>query len=169
MEHVIKIPNDLEVYIKDCRIYFKGTCGLENLAFSPFKINIFNNQLVITNINNNLNLCQTFITLIQQSIKGVISGYKKQLNLVGVGFRCKIVDDKLELKLGFSHLIYKKIPCYVKLDCIKSNKIVVRGTNKQKVNEFASLLQSLKFPEPYKGKGIFLKNQKIIRKQGKKV
>jgi len=170
MEYVIKIPDNIEIYVEDQKIYFKGYYGTEFLNFSPFKLQILKNELKILNINSKtLILCQTFITLIQQSIKGVLVGYKKQLQLVGVGFRCKIINDKLELKLGFSHLIYEKIPDNLKIECVKSNKIVVKGTNKQQVNEFASFLQSLKFPEPYKGKGIFFKNQKIIRKQGKKV
>lgn len=169
MEHFIKIPNNVNIYCKNQKVYFEGTYGIESLYFSPFRIKIFSDKLIISNINSkNLNFCQTFITLIQQLIRGVISGYKNQLQLVGVGFRCKVVDNKLELKLGFSHLIYTNIPNNIKLECFK-NKIVIKGTSKQKINEFANFLQSLKFPEPYKGKGIFLKNQKILKKQGKKV
>lgn len=101
-------------------------------------------------------------------MRGVISGYKKQLKFVGIGFKCKKVNDQLELKLGFSHLIYQKIPSSILVNCPKPNIIVIKGTNKQKISEFASFLQNFKFPEPYKGKGIFLKDQTILRKQGKK-
>jgi large subunit ribosomal protein L6 len=169
MEYFIEIPSNINVYCENKKIYFKGDYGLEFLDYLPFKIQIFSNKLKISNINiKNLNFCQTFITLIQQLIRGVISGYKNKLKLVGVGFRCKIVDNKLELKLGFSHLVYKNIPNNIKLKCLK-NKIIIKGTSKQKVNEFANFLQNLKFPDPYKGKGIFIKRQNFFKKQGKKI
>lgn len=169
MNYLIKIPKNIKIYCKNNNIYFQGKFGNESLNYLPLKIQILENNLEIQNIyKENLCFCQTFITLIQQSIRGVLSGYKKQLELKGIGFKCKIIHKKLELKLGFSHLIYKDIPEYLVIKCIK-NKIVIKGSNKQKINEFANLIQNLKIPDPYKGKGIFLKNKMILRKQGKKV
>lgn len=169
MKYSVKIPKNINIYCNDNKIYFEGKFGTEVFDYSPFEIKIIENKLEIKNISNkNLEYCQTLITLIQQLIKGVLSGYKQQLKLIGIGFKCKVIENKLELKLGFSHLIYKEIPNFLKVSCIKSNIIVIKGTNPQKINEFISVLQHFKYPEPYKGKGIFLKNQKILRKQGKK-
>jgi large subunit ribosomal protein L6 len=170
MNYHIKIPSTISIELTTTHLFIKGAFGVEKLGYSPFRISICNNELVISNIDfNNSIQCQTFLSLIQQTFRGVLTGYKQQLQLTGIGYKCKIIENKLEFKLGFSHLIYKTIPFYLKVSCPKPNKIVIKGQNKQKIQEFSCLLQNLRFPEPYKGKGIFYKNQKILRKQGKKV
>lgn len=175
MNSIIKLPDNLKVYFKEDKIFFEGKYGIESVSYFPLIIKIIEkNSLEISNISsNNYYLSRTVLSLINQAIRGVDTGYKNQLQLIGVGYTCQIVDDKIELKLGFSHLIYKKIPSYLKVSCVNTKKkrktIIIQGSNKQKVMEFISLLQNLKYPEPYKGKGIFIKFQKIIRKQGKKV
>jgi len=173
--YIIQFPENLKISLKNSKIFFEGNLGIESVSYYPLFIKIIDkNKLEISKISlNNLFYARTIINLINQAIRGVDSGYKFQLNLIGLGYTCKLIDDKIELKLGFSHLISKKIPSYLKVSCFNTKKrkqtIIVQGSNKQKVMEFISLLQNLKYPEPYKGKGIFLKHQKIIRKQGKKV
>jgi large subunit ribosomal protein L6 len=173
--YIIQFPESLKkVSLKNSKIFFEGNLGIESVAYYPLSIKIIDNKLEISKISlNNLFRTRTIINLINQAIRGVDSGYKFQLKLIGLGYTCKLIDDKIEFKLGFSHLINKKIPSYLKVSCFNTKKrkqtIIVQGSNKQKVMEFVSLLQNLKYPEPYKGKGIFLKHQKIIRKQGKKV
>lgn len=175
MNSIIKLPKNLKVYLKNFKIYFEGKYGVESVLYYPLVIKIVEKtNLEISKIDfNNYYYCKTILSMINQAIRGVDTGYKYQLQLIGLGYNCQIVDNKIELKLGFSHLIYKKIPSYLKVFCYNTKKrkkiIIVKGTNKQKVMEFISLLQNLKYPEPYKGKGIFLKYQKIIRKQGKKI
>jgi len=173
--YIIQFPENLKVYLKDSKIFFEGNLGIEYVSYSPFSIKIIEkNKLEISRISfNNFFYARTVINLINQAIRGVDSGYKFELKLIGLGYTCKLINDKIELKLGFSHLICKKIPSYLKVSCFNTKKrkqtIIVQGSNKQKVMEFISLLQNLKYPEPYKGKGIFLKHQKIVKKQGKKV
>ena len=170
MTFCIKIPKKIDISININKICIKGTFGEQTINYSNLLFVISDNNLFISSTNScSLNYLQTFISLIQQSFKGVLTGYKEQLILIGVGYRCRIVDNKLELKLGFSHLINLSIPDFLKINCPKPNKINIIGANKQKIGEFVYNLQNLRFPEPYKGKGIFKKNQKIIRKQGKKV
>lgn len=170
MTFCIKIPKKIDISINVNQIFIKGTFGEQTINYSNLSFVISDNNLFISNTNScSLDYFQTFISLIQQSFKGVLTGYKEQLILIGVGYRCRIVDNKLELKLGFSHLINLSIPDFLKINCPKPNKINIIGANKQKIGEFVYNLQNLRFPEPYKGKGIFKKNQKIIRKQGKKV
>jgi large subunit ribosomal protein L6 len=173
--YIIQFPESLKkVSLKNSKIFFEGNLGIESVSYYPLSIKITDNKLEISKISlNNLFHARTIINLINQAIRGVDSGYKFQLKLIGLGYTCKLIDDKIEFKLGFSHLINKKIPSSLKVSCFNTKKrkqtIIVQGSNKQKVMEFVSLLQNLKYPEPYKGKGIFLKHQKIIRKQGKKV
>ena len=176
MNYFIQLPESLKkVFLKNSKIFFEGNLGMESVSYYPLSIKILDkNKLEISKISlKNLFYARTIINLINQAIRGVDSGYKFQLKLIGLGYTFKLIYDKIELKLGFSHLISKKIPSYLKVFCFNTKKrkqtIIVQGINKQKVMEFVSLLQNLKYPEPYKGKGIFLKHQKITRKQGKKV
>ena len=170
MSFCIKIPKNINIVIYTNQICIKGIFGEQYLDYSNLSFVVLNNDLFINNINScSFNYLQTFISLIQQSFRGVLTGYKQQLILLGVGYRCRVIDKKLELKLGFSHFVNLTIPDFLKINCPKPNKINIIGSNKQKIGEFIYILQNLRFPEPYKGKGIFKKNQKIIRKQGKKV
>jgi large subunit ribosomal protein L6 len=172
----IKIPNNIKITPNLKNFVVNGPLGQEQILFPKdctlnFQLSDKELQIYDSTIDSN-NICrqanQTAISLIQQGIRGVLTGYRKQLELIGVGYRASIVNNKLELKLGFSHLITKDIPDFLTINCPKQNIIVLQGTNQQKINEFASLLQKLRTPEPYKGKGIFYKNQIILRKQGKK-
>lgn len=168
--YLLKVPKNVQVLCKKDVIIFKGRYGVNFVNFYPFKVSVLENKLVIKNIlSTNFVYCQTFISLLQQSIRGASVGYKMQLELRGIGFRCSVIKNKLELKLGFSQPIYLEIPTFLTARCIKSRKIVLKGASKQRLSEFAHLLQNLKFPESFKGKGIFFKDQKILRKQGKKV
>jgi large subunit ribosomal protein L6 len=170
MKFFLKIPNIINTFIKNNKIYFNGILGTECLNFFPFNVKIYNNKLEISKITkNNLKYCQTFIGLIKQIIKGILIGYNKELKLVGTGFRCEKTFTRLKLKLGFSHLISKKIPIYLKIYCKKKRFINIKGKNIQKINEFSHNIQKIKFPNVYTEKGIFFKNQKIIKKQGKKI
>lgn len=170
MTFCIKIPKKIDINICTNQICIKGIFGEQTLNYSNLKLIILNDNLIIQNNNScSLSYLQTFVSLIQQTFRGVLTGYKEQLILIGVGYRCRIVNNELELKLGFSHLVNIPIPNFLNISCPKPNKINIMGANKQKIGEFVYNLQNLRFPEPYKGKGIFKKNQKIIRKQGKKV
>jgi large subunit ribosomal protein L6 len=109
-------------------------------------------------------------SIIKQIILGLSIGFRKQLNIIGVGYRAAIENETniLSLKLGYSHQIFIKIPKYLKLICIKPTKISIFGNNKQKVNQMAAIIRSYKLPEPYKGKGILYQNEKINKKEGKR-
>lgn len=173
--YCIKIPTTVQLKLNGNKCLLNGPLGQEQIIL-PKKCNLNfkfgQNQLEISEPSliskENRQANQTVIGLIQQGIRGVLTGYRKQLELIGIGYRAKIVDRTLELKLGFSHLIFKNVSPFLKLTCPKPNIVVIQGTNLQKINEFAAILQRLRLPEPYKGKGIFYKNQSILRKQGKK-
>lgn len=173
--YCIRIPTSVQIIVDVNQCLIIGPLGKESVVIpkkSNLNFSIVKNHLQITepspNFKENRRANQTLIGLIQQGIRGVLTGYRKQLELIGIGYRSRIVDEVLELKLGFSHLVLKNLPSYLKLSCPKPNIIVIQGTNLQKINEFAAILQNLRLPEPYKGKGIFYKNQTILRKQGKK-
>jgi len=107
-------------------------------------------------------------TLINNAITGVKDGFKKDLEIVGVGYRAQVEGDKLTLKVGYSHDVEKTAPEGILFE-VKKNIISVSGHDKQMVGQVAAEIRAVKKPEPYKGKGIKYVGEKIIRKVGKAV
>ena len=108
-------------------------------------------------------------SLIHNMIVGVSAGFKKELAIVGVGYKATLAGSKLPLNLGFSHPIVYEVPAGVKLTVTPDNKMVVEGCDKQLVGETAAQIRRFRPPEPYKGKGIRYADERIILKEGKSV
>jgi large subunit ribosomal protein L6 len=108
----------------------------------------------------------TFSSLIGGMIEGVMNGYKKQLEVNGVGFKVAMKGSDLALELGFSHSVEFKAPAGIKLS-VEKNVITVEGFDKQLVGETAAQIRKLKKPEPYQGKGIKYLEEVVRRKAGK--
>ncbi len=106
-------------------------------------------------------------TLIHNMVIGVTEGFKKELEINGVGFRCEKQGKKVVMNLGFSHKVEVSDTDDIKLEVPAPNKIVVTGIDKQKVGQMASEIRSKRPPEPYKGKGIKYDYETIRRKEGK--
>jgi len=100
-------------------------------------------------------------------IEGVSVGFKKVLELQGVGYRATIKDNNLEMQLGFSHPVIVKAPDGIDFQ-VEKNKITVSGHDKQLVGQVAAEIRKKRPPEPYKGKGVRYENEVVIRKAGKK-
>lgn len=113
-------------------------------------------------------LLGTFVSLVNQKIEGITQGFKKQLNLVGVGYRANIKERVLNLKLGYSHEVNVEISDDLEILCPNQTTIFVKGVDLEKVTQKAAEIRSWRLPEPYKGKGIFYRNEKVRRKEGKK-
>ena len=106
-------------------------------------------------------------TLIDNMVKGVSEGFKKELEINGVGYRAAKQGNKLVLTLGYSHPVEMEEPEGIKIDVPQPNQIVVSGYDKQKVGQFAANVREKRPPEPYKGKGIKYIDETIRRKEGK--
>ena len=106
-------------------------------------------------------------TLIANMIFGVNEGFKKTIQIEGVGYRAAKSGNKVNLNLGFSHPVVLEETKEIKLDVPQPNKIVVSGIDKQAVGQFAAEIREKRPPEPYKGKGIRYEGEHIIRKEGK--
>lgn len=110
-------------------------------------------------------------SLIQNMVTGVVDGYKKELEVIGVGFRAGITNGMLELALGFSHPIFFMPPEGIDLSVDtkrgKNTVITVEGIDKQMVGQVAAKIRALRPPEPYKGKGVRYVNEYVRRKAGK--
>ena len=107
--------------------------------------------------------------LIQNMVIGVSEGYEKRLEIVGVGYVGAVQKGRLELRGGFANEVQKVIPAGLDVSCPDNTHVVIKGTDKQMVGQFAAEVRAVRKPEPYKGKGIRYEGELVRRKQGKAV
>ncbi|MBL8572660.1 MAG: 50S ribosomal protein L6 [Hyphomicrobiaceae bacterium] len=105
---------------------------------------------------------------IRNMVEGVTTGYVKELEISGVGFRAAVQGSNLQLQLGFSHDVVYPIPAGIKIACEKPTAVKITGFDKQRVGQVAAEIRGMRPPEPYKGKGIKYVDETILRKEGKK-
>jgi large subunit ribosomal protein L6 len=108
-------------------------------------------------------------SLLAGMVEGVTKGFKKNLEIIGVGYRAKITGKQLDLSLGFSHPVLFNIPEGIEIKVTDNTKIEVEGSDKQQVGEVAATIRRYRKPEPYKGKGIRYVGEYIAMKEGKSV
>ena len=107
-------------------------------------------------------------TMVQNLVTGVTDGFKKELEISGVGYRAQMQGNTLKLSLGYSHDVNFEVPEGVKVTADKPTEITVEGIDQQLVGQVAANIREWRKPEPYKGKGIKYKGEYIFRKEGKK-
>jgi len=107
-------------------------------------------------------------SMIQNLVTGVTVGFKKELEIQGVGYRAAMKGKDVQLSLGFSHEVIFEVPAGVTVSSPKQTEIVVEGIDQQAVGQVAANIREWRKPEPYKGKGIRYKGEFIFRKEGKK-
>lgn len=170
LDKKMKIPRNVEIKIENNNIFFKGFLGESSLAFKN-EISFFlkKNQLIIiiNSQKNKKSILNLYNRLIKIKIKGVLQGYKLNLILKGIGFKSFIENNNLILKLGFSHNIVIPIPNNIKT-INQINNLIFNSIDFIYLTQFVHYIKNFKKPEPYKGKGLLLKNEKIFKKEGKK-
>jgi large subunit ribosomal protein L6 len=107
-------------------------------------------------------------TMIANLVQGSTEGFRKELEITGVGYRAQMQGNTLKLSLGYSHEVDFAVPEGVTVTCPKQTEIVIEGTDQQLVGQVAANIREWRAPEPYKGKGIRYKDEYIFRKEGKK-
>jgi large subunit ribosomal protein L6 len=105
--------------------------------------------------------------LVANMVQGVAEGYEKKLEIQGVGYLGAIQGKTLQLRVGFANEVHKQIPEGLTVTCPDQTHIVIKGTDKQKVGQFAAEVRAVRKPEPYKGKGIRYDGEQVRRKAGK--
>jgi len=168
----IAIPNGVTFSVTpDNVVTVKGPKGeLVKAMNAAINIAVEDNSVVVTRNNDqkqNRALHGLTRALINNMIIGVTEGYKKTLELVGVGYRAQVQGSKLVMSLGFSHPVEIDPVEGVQFQVEGNNKVIVSGIDKQKVGNVAADIRSWRKPEPYKGKGIKYDNEVIRRKEGK--
>lgn len=168
----INIPEGVTVNIVDNTITVKGPKGELSYTFnSDMNVTQEENCVVITRPNDLKtvkSLHGTTNALIKNMIIGVSEGFKRELEIVGVGYRFNVQGNKINVNAGFSHPVEVIVPSDLKVEQVSTTEIAISGIDKQKVSEFAANIRKLRKPEPYKGKGIRFKGEHIRRKEGKK-
>jgi large subunit ribosomal protein L6 len=107
-------------------------------------------------------------SMVANLVTGVSTGFKRELEITGVGYRAAMAGNTLKLSLGYSHEVNFEVPAGVTVTCPKQTEIVVEGDDAQLVGQVAANIREWRKPEPYKGKGIKYKGEYIFRKEGKK-
>ena len=167
----INIPNGVNVSFTDGVFHAKGPKGeLSQKIHKNVLVSIEDSVVVVSRKDNekfNRALHGLSRALIANVIEGVSNGFSKTLEINGVGYKVKKQGKDIVLSLGFSHNVVMSEDDGVTFDVEGSNKIIVRGVDKQKVGQFAANIRSKRPPEPYKGKGIKYDYEVIRRKEGK--
>jgi large subunit ribosomal protein L6 len=168
----ITVPSGVEVTIDGATVRVKGPKGqLEQTIVGDVSIERDGDTLTVaraddTRSNRSLHGLQR--TLIANMVTGVSAGFEKELEIVGVGYRCAAQGpNALELALGFSHPVKVQAPEGITFEVPQPTRIIVRGHDKQLVGQVAADIRKIRKPEPYKGKGIRYAGERVQRKAGK--
>ena len=167
----ITVPAGEEVKIDGSTVTVKGAKGtLTKTMHSNIAIAMEDGVITVTRPNDNKenrSLHGLTRTLIANMIEGVSNGYKKELEINGIGYRAEVKGKDLVMKIGFSHDVIMTAPEGITVECPSANKVIVSGSDKQIVGQFAAEIREKRPPEPYKGKGIKYVDEYIRRKEGK--
>ena len=167
----IQVPAGVTVSIEGQSVSVKGPKGeLSLVVAEPIKAELNENQVLVSRPDDeraSRSLHGLTRTLINNQIIGVTEGYKKDLEIVGTGYRVAQKGSGIELALGFSHPVNVEPPAGITFTVEGNNKITVSGISKQQVGETAANIRKIKKPEPYKGKGIRYAGEVVRRKAGK--
>ncbi len=171
-KRIIAIPDNVTVDINDSTVIVKGPKGELTMPISKnIEVEVKEKEVYVNRTNELIPTKQMHGTTnanIKNMIEGVSNGFKKGLEIVGVGYRFNVKGDTLVINAGYSHQVDITIPEGIKVEQKSNTEIEVSGIDKTKVGEFAANVRKVRKPEPYKGKGIKYAGEHIRRKEGKK-
>lgn len=167
----ILVPAGVEVKVEGSMVTVKGPKGtLTNTFNADMAIAVEGNEVIVTRPSDNKehrSLHGLTRTLIANMVQGVTEGFKKELQVNGVGYRVQKQGTNLVMNLGFSHQVIMPEIDGITIEVPGPNSIIISGPDKQKVGQFAAEVREKRPPEPYKGKGIKYIDEHIRRKEGK--
>lgn len=168
----IAIPSGVDVSVNNGSMVVKGKLG--ELAFNLHEsvaLEIDSNQIRVkwdSASKNGKAFAGTARASINNMVKGVSEGFVKKMLLVGVGYRAQVKDNLLTLSLGYSNPVEYVVPEGVTVEAPSQTELLVKGSDKQKVGQVASEIRAFRPPEPYKGKGVRIADEYVVRKEAKK-
>ncbi|MGY6171903.1 50S ribosomal protein L6 [Candidatus Mycoplasma pogonae] len=168
---ILTLPEGTELIINGSLVEVKGKLGTLTRNFSPLIAITVDNNLVTTQRANELKhtkqLHGTTNSLLAGMIKGVSTGFEKELEIKGVGYKATLNGTTLEVGAGYSHPVFVEVPQNLTVEVPKPTQVIIKGIDKQAVGQFAAIVRKIRKPNPYSGKGIMYKDEVIKLKEGK--
>lgn len=165
----IVLPEGVKVSILPDRLEFEGQRGkLSSPLYPGIKVQLEDKKLILTRLDDSKeqrSLHGLTRTLAFNAAVGVSSGFSKQLEIVGVGYKAKLEKDRIELSLGYSKPVVYKIPLDIEIVLEKPTLITIKGIDKQRVGQVSEEIRRFRKPDPYKLKGIRYVGEKLIKKE----
>lgn len=166
------IPNGVTVNVNENTVNVSGKLGTMELNTKPgIGVKVEEGKVLVTRENDSKvqkQLHGTTNANINNMLIGVSEGFKKELEINGVGYKFAVAGNTLTISAGYSHPVKMTAPDGIKIEAPSANELTITGYDKQVVGEFAAQVRKVREPEPYKGKGIKYKDEFIRRKEGKK-
>ena len=169
---VINLPEGVSIVVNGTSVSVTGPKGTLTREFSSLiTINVNDKEVTVTRANDEKHTKQlhgTTRALLNGMVEGVSKGFTKQLEIKGIGYRAQLKGNDIVLNMGYSHPVTINAVEGVKFEVPSQTEINVSGIDKQKVGQMAAVIRSVREPEPYGGKGIMYKGERVRRKIGKK-
>jgi large subunit ribosomal protein L6 len=167
----IQVPAGTKIEVKDGTFLAEGPKGkVAQPVFPGFPVEVKDNLVTISRSGDSgpeRSKHGLLRALLANAVHGVSTGFVKELDIVGVGYRAEVKGAQVQFALGYSHPVLFDIPEGIKIEIDRTNKITVSGADRQKVGQVAAEIRSLRRPDPYKGKGIKYTREILRRKVGK--
>ena len=167
----IPVPSAVDVTIDGLSVIIKGPNGeLHRDVHPDMRVVLDNDEIIVTRPSDRPNhraLHGLTRALLQNMVIGVEKGFKKTLEMHGVGYRAQQVGSNIQVSVGFSHPVDVDAPEGIKLEIEGNDKIIISGSDKEQVGQIAAEIRHIRPPEPYKGKGIRYEGEYVRRKAGK--
>ena len=171
-KRVLTIPAGVTVDVNDHKVTVKGPKGELNLdVIKTLEVKVNGTELTVEKLKEDKFTNQMHGTTnanIHNMIVGVSEGFKKELEIIGVGYRFAVSGNSLTIQAGYSHPVKMNIPTGITVKAPSATELEVSGADKIVVGEFAANIRKVRSPEPYKGKGIRYKGEHVRHKEGKK-
>ena len=168
----VELPSGVEAKVSGQTIEVKGPKGTRSFtATDDVTITVDGNVINVDPRGKSKRARQQWgmsRTQVQNLVVGVTDGFKKELEISGVGYRAQMQGNTLKLALGYSHDVEYPVPEGITITCPRQTEVVIEGNDQQQVGQVAAEIRDWRAPEPYKGKGIRYKGEFIFRKEGKK-
>ncbi|KJE77722.1 50S ribosomal protein L6 [Ferrimicrobium acidiphilum] len=168
----IILPDGVTVTIEGTRVKVNGPKGVLERTMPPMvEVELDDRTVTVQRVDDSRQaraMHGLSRTLVNNMVVGVSEGYRKQLEIVGVGYRAQLRSpSEIELALGFSHPVIVKAPDGIGFEAPSPTRLVVQGVDKELVGQVAANIRKIRKPEPYKGKGVRYEGEKVVRKVGK--
>ena len=168
----IEVPKGVDLSVNGREVSAKGPKGFLTVTLhDAVELKQEDNVLTFSprdSRQSSLAVTGTMRSVVNNIIEGVVNGFEKKMQLVGVGYRAQAQGRQLSLSLGLSHPVNYQVPEGIEIETPAATEIVVRGCDKQRVGQVCAEIRAFRPPEPYKGKGVKYADEVIVRKEAKK-